>query len=199
MAGESTHRLFIAVELPEELKRSLGRLRTLHPDLERELRWVRSESIHITLRFLGSATAEQREALVTGLTGLSFGGEFALECRGVGMFGGAARPRVLWAGVTGETQKLASVHGSVEAMCARLGWPEEEREFKPHITLARPRGRGLFTARASLEDLLSRYADTDFGGFTAREVTLYSSRLGPGGSVYTPVTRVSFHNREAPD
>lgn len=188
--SEGTDRLFVAVDLPDELKGELSELRTLYPDLARELRWGRTEGIHITLRFLGESTPEQKQALMRALSQLPPRQEFTLRCEGLGTFGSAARPRVLWAGVRDQERRLERVQAQVEALCIQLGWPAEERRFSPHVTLARPRGRGAFPASESLEALLARYANHRFPDIPVREVTLYSSKLGRGGSIYTTLLRV---------
>jgi 2'-5' RNA ligase len=189
--GGRGDRLFVAVELPDDLKAALGRVRDEYPELRRELRWVRSEGVHVTLRFLGEASAGQRAELVRALDTVTAPAPFTLECRGLGIFGSPARPRVLWAGVCGDVSRLAELQREVEAACVRLGWPAEESTYRPHVTLARGRGRTL-AARASLESLLAERRDSLFSRFEVRSVTLYASRLGPGGSVYTPLHRRFF-------
>ncbi len=181
-------RLFIAVELPDDLKSALERVRDESHELRRELRWARSDGLHITLRFLGETTQEQRAALIEGLDALPPRPPFHLECRGLGLFGSPARPRVLWAGLLGDLGPLGERQREVEAMCASLGWRAENRAYNPHVTLARGRGESL-QARSALESLLARHRDTLFSSFEVSGITLYSSQLGRGGSVYTPVHR----------
>lgn len=182
-------RLFLAVDLPDSARRSLGRLRTEYPELDRELRWVRPEGIHISLKFLGAATQEQLDGMTRALASAPLTGTFGLTCRGAGVFGPASSPRVLWAGIVGELGPLASLQAGVEELAARLGWERESRPFAPHVTLARSRGRISAQGRSSLGDLLATYRSVRFSSFTVDSMTLYSSSLGPGGSVYTPLYR----------
>ena len=188
--GPRTERLFIALELPEELRRRLARVREESGELGRELRWVRPEGLHVTLRFLGDTDVRRRGALEGGLAALSVPPPFELECVGLGTFGPPSRPRVLWAGLGGELHALRGLQREVEALCARLGWPAEGGAYAPHVTLAR--GRGRLERREEMEALLSRHGSTPFGGFRAEAVTLYRSQLGPGGSVHTPVYKRSL-------
>jgi 2'-5' RNA ligase len=182
-----SERVFVAVELPSELRHALGRVREEQPELTRALRWARPEGLHITLRFLGDATQEQVDRLVRGISELPDRPRFSLVCRGLGTFGSLTRPRVLWAGVGGDLDALASVQADVERMCVRFGWPADEQRFTPHITLARARGK--LAERDALAALLDRRARYVFSRFAVSGITLYASRTAPGGAVYTPLTR----------
>ncbi len=182
-------RLFIAVDLPLDLKPALLALRGPYPALERELRWVRPEVVHLTLKFLGETPGSERERLVHAMGALRGHVRPRLMCRGLGIFGSRTRPRVLWAGVQGDVAVLKAVQQDVEQLCAGLGWPAEERRFDPHITLARTRDRGALRSTRELEALLERYRDHYFGEFEVSEVVLYRSELGSGGSLYTPLLR----------
>jgi len=182
-----SERVFVAVELPPELRQALGHVRSEQPELTRALRWARPEGLHITLRFLGAAKPEQLEGLVHELSRLPAGPSCSLTCRGLGIFGSSARPRVLWAGVEGDTDALAAVQAVVERVCVGLGWPADEQQYTPHITLARARGR--LSAPDALSALLDRRAAYTFGGFDVRAITLYASRPAPGGAIYLPLSR----------
>ncbi len=180
-------RIFVAVELPAELRQALGRVREEQPELTRALRWARPEGLHITLRFLGDATPEQVDRLVRGIAELPDRPRFSLNCRGLGIFGSLTRPRVLWAGVDGDLDALAAVQADVERMCVRFGWPADEQRYTPHITLARARGK--VAERDALTALLDRRAEYIYSRFAVSGITLYASRTAPGGAVYTPLTR----------
>lgn len=182
-------RLFLAIELSDEVRAALGALREEYPELRRDLRWVAPEGMHLTLRFLGDATPTQREALIGALGALPDPGPVRLSCVGIGIFGNPSRLRVLWSGLTGDLESLAAVQRAVEGLCVGLGWPPEDRAFKPHVTLARPRGTGAVRDREALRRLLEEYADSPFGEWEAREVVLFRSELGPGGARYTALAR----------
>lgn len=188
-------RLFIGIELPEELKQALGRLREESAEVRRDFRWARPEGLHLTLRFLGEATPQQHIALQQGLSRLEPHRVFDLQCQGIGVFGSATRPRILWAGVMGDLGPLVKLQRDVERMCIALGWSPEERSYRPHLTLAR--GHRRPAAPALLQDFLARHSRTPFGSFRARSVTLYNSTMGPGGSVYEPVHKVPLTGDDA--
>lgn len=183
-------RLFIGIELPEELKEALGGLREELGGEARTFRWARPAGLHLTLRFLGEDSGDQQEALKRVLSRLTGHRGFGLRCEGVGVFGGTARPRVLWAGVVGDLRPLTRLQEDVERRCIRLGWPPEERSYRPHITLAR--GNRPPANPEVLQLFLDRHSGSPFGEFRVSSVALFSSVAGPGGSVYTPLHRVAL-------
>ena len=124
-------RLFIAIELPADLKRALGRLRVEIPGA----RWVPAEQIHLTLAFLGEVEDAALGRLVEELSRIQASG-FELCFTGTGCFPGRRRPRVLWVGLKPQAH-LIDLESRVRAVVLASGIPQEERPFSPHITLAR--------------------------------------------------------------
>ena len=171
-------RVFIAVDLPNELRKEFA-------DLERQLkpstdtaRWVAPESIHITLKFIGEVPEKQAEDIDAALAGLTWK-PFTVTVRGVGFFPGNRSPRVFWAGMEAPTmQKLAE---ELDSRMERLGFEKEKRAFRPHITLARARDTRI---DASLVAASAEYAEHDFGSFTVDRIFLFKSTLKPTGAVY---------------
>src|SRR2546425_2511181 len=118
--GPSKVRAFVALEVPEPQRGTLAR----HLDLCRaaapDFRWVRPESLHLTLRFLGGVSPELLDGLRDGLRRLS-GRAFGLALDGVGTFGGRSAPRVVWIGVREGTEPAAELARRVEALCQAAG------------------------------------------------------------------------------
>src|SRR5712692_8867442 len=141
-------RAFIAVKLSDELKGHIGELQA---ELKRRasglagLGWVRPEGIHLTLRFLGDIAEEQVEALGVMLRDVVAGMKpFTLDARGIGVFPDPRAPRVIWLGLQGTPESMASLrqmHARIEAGVAGLGFSREPRAFTAHLTLARVRDR----------------------------------------------------------
>ncbi len=130
-------RLFIGIEIPEELKEELAELKGLAPQID-SAKWIEKRNIHLTLKFLGRVedqlVAPISERIGTAVKG---GGTFAFALGDAGAFPSARRARILWYGVgegEGELKKLA---GSMEAAVEAFGFAPEKRPFHPHITLAR--------------------------------------------------------------
>lgn len=170
-------RLFIAIELPAELKRKLGQLRTDIPGV----RWVPTEQIHLTLAFLGDVDEETMERLTAHLADIR-ANAFKLSCASIGCFPGRQQPRVVWIGVKPEPglQKLAT---AVQQSALYAGIPLEERPFSPHLTIARLK----LPVSVLLRAFLDRQDKFSFKPFAVQEFTLFQSRLTSQGAVHSPV------------
>jgi RNA 2',3'-cyclic 3'-phosphodiesterase len=108
----------------------------------RDVRWVRLDGLHLTLRFLGptpESLIAPTTSAVTAVAGAAEG-PIALELEGSGTFPPAARPRTLWIGVAGETDAFGRLAGATERALVEAGWPPDPRPFRPHLTLARSDG-----------------------------------------------------------
>jgi 2'-5' RNA ligase len=178
-------RLFVAVDIPNDVREALNRLQS---DLKRldlsRLRWVRPEGVHLTLKFLGNTPGEKvrgiEEALATAARGTS---PLRLALGKTGTFGGRRRPRVLWLDITGDVQRLGALQLAVDSALADAGFPPEDRKFSPHLTLARvpqPAPAGVAESIShALEAITPPRRE-----FEVSEVLLMQSTLQPGGAVY---------------
>src|SRR2546427_6932406 len=171
-------RLFIAVDLPNELREQLGQVQRELEPLTRTARWVAPASIHVTLKFIGEVPEKRMEAIHTALTGLTWKA-FTITVRGVGFFPGNRSPRVFWAGM--EAPPMQNLAEQLDSRMERLGFEKEKRAFRPHITLARARDSRI---DSSLVTAAAQYAEHDFGSFTVDRVFLFKSILKPSGAVY---------------
>jgi RNA 2',3'-cyclic 3'-phosphodiesterase len=174
-------RAFVALEVPEPLRGTLAG----HLDLCRAaapaFRWVPAESLHLTLRFLGSVSPDRLDALRGGLRGLR-DRSFQLALDGVGTFGARSAPRVIWVGMREGIERAAELAERVEAVCQAAGLEPESRPFRGHVTLARARAsRG-----SPLPELPS---PPPLEAWTATEFVLYESRLGKPARAYVPMER----------
>ena len=188
-------RLFVACELPDEVRRALGRaqddLRRLDPG---RLRWVRPEGIHLTLKFLGEVEETRLEEITSALAAAVGPFELRLRPAALGGFGGA-RLRVVWMSLEGEVEALASLAHRVEAALTPLGFPPDAsgRPFAAHLTLARVPDAVPPAERRRLASLLQRHRSPPLPSMILTEVRLMRSVLGPAGSVYYRVA--SFPQR----
>jgi 2'-5' RNA ligase len=179
-------RLFIALDIDEAIQQRLDDyIRTLQPRLP-GVRFVRSSNYHITLKFLG----EVRDMLaVRECLRHVRSPEFGITLTGVGFFPDSHAPRVFWAGINAPA--IAALASGVEEALSVLGFPAE-REFHPHLTLARNgsgrprplRGERPPEAFAQLSAIVASSPAPEFGTMTAREFFLYESRLSPSGPSY---------------
>jgi RNA 2',3'-cyclic 3'-phosphodiesterase len=190
-------RIFIGIDLDDEVRAMIARflegVRGFAPDA----RWVRPESLHITLKFIGEQKPEQVDAISERLRRAE-GRAMDIRLGGHGFFPTAKAPRVFWIGIQAGPE-LAALATNIDAAVAELGIPREDRPFSPHLTLARAgggsgspkwrKGDGPNSAFAVLEKRLGAMREFDFGTMTAREFILYQSQLSPKGSKYTKLQR----------
>jgi RNA 2',3'-cyclic 3'-phosphodiesterase len=133
-------RAFVALTLPAAVQDYLG---AVMADLKAHttkgaVRWVTPERMHLTLRFLGDTAVSQLPALSEALDQLAARQTaFALQLTQLGAFPNQRRPRVIWVGLGGETAVLARLKQQLDEALVPLGWPLEEKPFKPHLTLGR--------------------------------------------------------------
>jgi RNA 2',3'-cyclic 3'-phosphodiesterase len=189
-------RLFVALEIPEAVRENLAAAqkqlqKKVQKDLlaaRTELRWVRPENFHVTLKFIGQASREELAAIMEELRGVRPEGAVKATVRGLGYASNAKRGGVLWA--TMETSDfLKMLAAQIDRRLARLGIAAEGRAFLPHLTLARCKQNG---AVAAIRAAVSAYEGHDFGSMIWEEFQLMESRLGPGGSQYSTLASFRF-------
>jgi len=179
-------RLFIALPLPQEMKE---RLASLQVDWKRKahgVRWVRPEGLHITLKFLGHVPEGEIQGIKRVMERVSLGfPPFRVGIRGAGAFPSLQKARVLWIGVEDSDGRLKGIFKALERGLEKLGFPREDRPFRPHLTLGRVKEGGRF---GFLED----YRDLEVGVLEVREMVLFKSELKPEGAEYEPLYSVPF-------
>jgi 2'-5' RNA ligase len=177
-------RLFVAVELPDEIKDRLVALSSgLHG-----ARWVDPAQMHLTLRFIGEVDRPQADD-VAGALGQVYAPRFDVELAGLGEFSARGRPSVLWAGVR-PNAALAALQSRIESAVRRAGVAPETRKFHPHITLARfERGGGI----PQLGRYFAGHEPFTAGPFAADEFVLFSSVLGSEGATHIAEATYPLH------
>jgi len=186
-AGGDKWRLFIALDLPEEVK---SRLTTAQDGLRECLShsavsWTRRENLHLTLRFLGGVPAARTDALITALGVATRGfGPLMLTASGLGCFPDARRPRVLWCGIRDDTRQLGALARNVAAATAAFTSEPDDRDFAGHVTLGRVRRMDRRDA-GEFSEFFKKNGPREFGTWTGRECQLVRSELNPVGSIYT--------------
>ncbi len=195
----TTIRLFVAGELPGEVKAALndishqlaGQLGTT----ARAVRWVRPEAIHLTLQFLGDVPVGMqpllKEAVARGCIGHD---PIDLSLGGLGVFPNLKRPRVLWLGLSGEDADmpaLSALQAAISRELSEIGF-EPDKEFRPHLTLGRVREGASRDEIGAITRVLTSTDGhpTSAIAFTLHDVSLIKSELRPSGSVYTRVITI---------
>lgn len=178
-------RLFIAIEIPDDLTKMIVTLRAAIPGA----RWVPAEQIHLTLAFLGEVKAGDIELLGKELARIKLP-EFTLCFSGTGCFPNQYRPRVLWIGLEREPL-LCKLAATVRAALLACGIHQEERPFSPHITLARLKEH----APREIDAFLDQNSRVKFPPFSVREFTLFQSLLAPRGAVHRALMNFQLEQR----
>lgn len=186
-------RAFIAVEIPPALQKQLAEVQDrLRRELrEVPIRWVRPESIHLTLKFLGMVSVSHVDEIIAALRGLAIErGPFTFEVEGIGCFPDLRHPRVIWVGISDPTRALSNFQRLVEASMQKLGYPPEDRPYQPHLTLGRVSRDATPAHQRQIAEVIERTTVGRLGEVRAEEITLMRSDLYPQGAVYTPIARI---------
>ena len=175
-------RTFIAVELPDTIKTQVEQLEVRLIKARADIKWVKPQNIHITLKFLGEITTERVEAACTGVRkALQTIGPFQLSLSRVGAFPNLDRARVLWVDVEKGRDELINLQHQIEDILFTRNFVREPRPFSPHLAIGRVRSpKGLGT----LTDLVKQ---TPFQtlDFRVDRVAVIKSYLESSGSIYT--------------
>jgi 2'-5' RNA ligase len=148
-----------------------------------DVRWVRPQSIHLTLKFLGSISGEELEKLAGAIAPIvSSWAPFEVRLHGLGCFPSSRSPRIVWVGIEHGGAEASSLQKAVENQAAEVGFPPETRPFKPHLTLGRIRSS---KGKGTLAQAVENRHDVEIGSFSVNEVHLFKSELKPSGAVYT--------------
>ncbi len=189
-AGAETWRLFVAIDLGTEARAILARAQEICHRHGRggppPVNWVDPAGAHLTIKFLGAVERGRVEALAGALRSVAGAHQpFLLGTGSPGVFPNPRRPRVLWLGLTGPLDRLANLHQGVEQALKRLGFPTEDRPFRPHLTLGRTREGARPEAFASLDVAFEQIGGQAAAPVPVDALHLMRSELGPGGARYT--------------
>jgi len=187
-------RSFIAIELPADVRAGLASIEEkLKVRRHSFVKWADPQSIHLTLKFLGSVSGETIPEIVEAMSLVAQPvSPFTLQIGGTGAFPNWQRPQIVWVGVGGEMGRLTTLQRELEAALSPLGFPPESRPFSPHLTLGRLRERvtpedrqrfGLWAQSVKFEASLS---------FEVNAVRLMKSQLAPSGPIYSELASVKL-------
>jgi 2'-5' RNA ligase len=196
----TTRRLFVAVPLDEPAVRTVVAIveriradREVVASGERDVRWVRMDGLHLTLRFLGPTPERDVPSVADAVRrGADGHDSFEIGIDGGGSFPNPRRPRTLWLAVTQGTSELAALAQAVDRELVAAGWPASERPFRAHLTVARSDGipAGADVARR----LAEAAAGLDLRS-AADRVVLFESITGRGPARYEPLESVALRLR----
>lgn len=186
-------RTFIAVELNDEVRRQVdaaqARMQAVIP--AGSVRWVAVANMHVTLKFLGDTRPDQLHSIVDALKRMGQTQEpFRVTVAGRGCFPNFRRPNVVWVGLHDHGERLAELAEAIEQAVAPLGWPPDDRGFRPHLTLGRVNQRVDSRQRAELGRAVEALEVGTLGTIEVRRVHFIRSDLRPEGPLYTVLARI---------
>ena len=193
-------RLFVALDIEQTIRERIVRfvegVRNFAPDG----RWMKPESMHVTLKFIGEQPDAAVESIRQALSGIT-ATTTDISFRGYGFFPTPKSARVFWVGIDAGPE-LAVLAAAIDEKLSALGIPKEDRAFSPHLTLARGAGASGSPRRNRqdrdnrtfhvLQEKLAALPAPEFGTMTAHEFFLYQSQLSPKGSKYTKLARFAL-------
>ena len=188
-------RIFVALDIDDAIRQRIQRFMEGVSGFAPDARWVRPESLHVTLKFIGEKPQEAVEKIKQALSSVR-AEPVEINFRGYGFFPTAKAARVFWVGIESGPQ-LSALAKAVDQALKVLGIPQEEHPFTPHLTLARGAGRSGAPHRKKgdtgtrnflrLQEKLQALTTPEFGTMAAHEFFLYQSQLSQGGSRYTKI------------
>ena len=181
-------RAFIAISVPEFVLQAIAKAQETLRESGLDIRSVRKEGIHLTVKFLGNIDRDDVEQVRSAMERATKAfSPFTLKGEGIGIFPDLRRPRVVWAGISGDVEVLNALQSDLESQLRSLGFPEEKRPFRGHLTLGRVKGR---LDRTKLREALEALGAFETEFFTAQSVVLFHSDLRPEGAVYSRLAEV---------
>lgn len=182
-------RTFIAIEIPEEIQKRVALLAQSLSGSGTNVRWVKQENIHVTLKFLGDVEEARIEELARSVAEVTKRmAPFEVSLSVVGVFPSMRSPRIVWVGVGEGEETIEQLQKGIEENLARIGFPKEDRKYTPHITIGRVK------SKRGVEELVAKLKQTSFNSepFRAEGVTVFGSKLTPQGPIYTKLREIGF-------
>ncbi len=185
-------RCFIAIEIPPSVKESVAKIINTLRKFDTDIKWVSSENIHITLKFLGQTDESLinpiKDSLIKKLLPYN---SFYIRIYGTGCFPGAKHPRVIWVGIE-EAEFLKKLQKDIEDEMVKFGFPSEKRSYSPHLTIGRVRSQNRIQ---EFTRILNEFRTHSFGNFEVKNITLMESKLKPEGAQYYRLAEIPFGGR----
>jgi len=189
--SEKNIRAFLAIDPPEDILQKISGLQEkLKREISGRISWTRPQGQHLTLKFFGDISTEDVNNICSAVQNrIVLEPPLNLKIEKIGVFPDTRRPRVLWCGVTGDTEKLSVLQKKLDVDFANIGFPREDRPFQAHLTLGRIKDSHGLT---EISEALTKYSAFAAGEFGCKELILFQSKLSPQGAVYTKLAEFAL-------
>ena len=186
-----TIRTFVAIELDDDTKaRVAAAIETLRHKRIDNLRLVRPEGVHLTLKFLGDIEVSRVPQVADAMKHVaSRQAPFSLTLDAPGVFPNTNRARVLWLGVEGDLKALRLLQAGVEEALTSDGFPAERQPFNPHLTIGRMHHRASRFDRRRATDALAAIHLPANQTVAVNSISLMKTTLRAGGAVYQRISQ----------
>jgi len=185
-------RTFIAVELSNDFRHALTEIQNQLKSSDADVKWVKPDNIHITLKFLGSIPPKKVKAIKEFFPEIFDSSHvFDVQLANLGAFPSINKPKVIWAGLDDPDGRLKLLANHTEEFLCRLGFPKEHKEFKSHITLGRLRS---FKNLNPLTEALQKTAVPSQMKQRIEKITFFKSTLTPQGPIYESLLTYTLKN-----
>jgi len=183
-------RTFVAVELSETIRASIGEMIASLRSTGAPVKWVEPNNLHLTLKFLGNLAEDNLAAAIEIMKQCAEGvGPFELNVSGAGAFPNLRRPRVLFVEARDTPRAAAELARRLDRRMTRAGVRKEDRAFRCHVTIGRIRKPGPVHA---LAEKLEAMSAESFGTMTVNRIVLMRSELTRAGPIYSPVAKADL-------
>lgn len=182
-------RSFIAIEANEEVRNSLNEVQKELEQTGADLKLVRSENIHMTLRFLGDISEDRVGLFEDVINKASKTDPFQIRVKGLGVFPDPGFIRVVWAGVSEGSEKVTSLRREVDQELDKINHPPDDKEFTPHFTIARVKSG---KAKSEINSIVEDKSDEEWGIVKVDRIELKESELTPKGPIYTTLEKAEL-------
>lgn len=187
-------RTFIAINTTKEIKEKLTNIQSQLKKANADVKWVNSEGMHITLKFLGNVIIGQLESIYQMVReATSDIKQFPLSLSSLGTFPNLSNPKVIWVGIDRGKEECIELAKQIDNNLLRLGFPVEQKDFVPHLTLGRvksPRGKN------ELAELITSLKTQSIGEMHISKIEVMGSQLTPKGAIYTTLQELPLMERK---
>lgn len=172
--------------VPQKVRKNLDALTREFRQRTPEVEWIPLDRLHVTLFFFGTVDEKKLmdEMIPAVQRVISSEPPLDLDCGGIGVFPNWKYPKVIWAGITGDTDRLLLLHDHINTTLAPFDVKKDRRLFRPHLTIGRA---DKIRKDAHIVRLVEQLGPIEFGPIPVKELTLFRSELTKEGAVYTPL------------